>query len=57
MPAFDDLTEEQRWQLVDYVQSLERKNGFLYWLLRENPNQVRQPQPAKSEGSKSGGGW
>ena len=45
MPAFDDLTEEQRWQLVDYVQSLERKKGFLYWLLRENPNQVRHPQP------------
>jgi len=45
MPAFDDLTEEQRWQLVDYVQSLERKKGFLYWLLRENPNQVRHPEP------------
>jgi cytochrome c oxidase cbb3-type subunit 2 len=45
MPAFDDLNEEQRWQLVDYVQSLERKKGFLYWLLRENPNQVRHPEP------------
>jgi mono/diheme cytochrome c family protein len=45
MPAFDDLTEEQRWQVVDYVQSLERKKGFLYWLFRENPNQVRHPEP------------
>jgi len=45
MPAFDDLTDEQRWQLVDYVQSLEQKKGFLYWLFRENPNQVRHPEP------------
>ena len=44
MPAFDDLTVEQRWQLVDYVQSLEQKKGFVYWLLRENPNQVRRPE-------------
>lgn len=45
MPAFDDLTAEQRWQLVDYVQSLEQKRGFVYWLLQENPNQVRHPEP------------
>ena len=45
MPAFDDLTEEQRWQLVDYVQSLEQEKGFVSWLLRENPNQVRHPEP------------
>jgi len=45
MPAFDDLTNEQRWQLVDYVQSLEQQKGFLYWLFRENPNQVRHPEP------------
>jgi len=45
MPAFDDLTDEQRWQLVDYVQSLEQKKGFVYWLFRENPNQVRHPEP------------
>jgi len=45
MPAFDDLTDEQRWQLVDYVQSLEQKKGLLYWLFRENPNQVRHPEP------------
>jgi len=45
MPAFDDLSDEQRWQLVDYVQSLEQKQGFVYWLFRENPNQVRRPEP------------
>jgi len=45
MPAFDELTDEQRWQLVDYVQSLEQKKGFVYWLLQENPNQVRHPEP------------
>ena len=48
MPAFDDLTDEHRWQLVDYVQSLEQKKGFVYWLFRENPNQVRRPEPGKS---------
>lgn len=40
MPAFDDLTDEQRWQLVDYIKSLEQK-GLFYWLFKENPNQVR----------------
>lgn len=44
MPAFDELTEEQRWQLVDYIKSLEQK-GIFYWLLKENPNQVRHPRP------------
>jgi len=44
MPAFDELTEEQRWHLVDYVQSLEEdQSSFLYWLLKESPNQVRHP--------------
>jgi len=44
MPAFDDLTDEQRWQLVDYIKSLEQE-GWLYWLFKENPNQVRHPEP------------
>ena len=44
MPAFDDLSEEQRWQLVDYVKSIERKKGIVAWLFRENPNQVRHPE-------------
>jgi len=44
MPAFDDLTDEQRWQLVDYIKSLEQK-GLFYWLFKENPNQVRRPGP------------
>ena len=44
MPAFDELNDEQRWQLVDYIKSLERK-GWFYWLLVENPNQVRHPRP------------
>jgi len=44
MPAFDDLTEEQRWQLVDFVQSLQRKQGVFHWLFVENPNQVRHPE-------------
>lgn len=47
MPAFDDLSEEQRWQLVDYVQSLEVKQGFFYKLFRENPNQVRHPKAGR----------
>jgi mono/diheme cytochrome c family protein len=45
MPAFDDLTEEERWQLVDYVQSLEQDKGIFYWLFRAKPNQVRHPAP------------
>ena len=45
MPAFDDLEEDQRWQLVDYVQSLEKEKTWLYWLFEENPNQVRHPEP------------
>jgi len=44
MPAFDDLTDEERWQLIDYVQSLEQQKGFLYWLFQYNPNQVRHPE-------------
>jgi len=43
MPAFDDLSDEQRWQLVDYIKSLEQKQGFFYWLFQDNPNQVRHP--------------
>jgi cytochrome c oxidase cbb3-type subunit 2 len=49
MPAFDELSDDERWQLVDYVQSLEVKKGFWYWLFRENPNQVRHPPVEKSE--------
>jgi len=55
MPAFDELTEEERWQLVDYVQSLEQKRTLMYWLFRENPNQVRHPEPEKAEASESDG--
>lgn len=44
MPAFDELNDEQRWQLVDYIKSLER-DGLFYWLFVENPNQVRHPGP------------
>lgn len=45
MPAFDELSIEQRWQLIDFIQSLEQK-GMTYWLFKENPNQVRHPQAA-----------
>jgi cytochrome c oxidase cbb3-type subunit 2 len=55
MPAFDELSEDERWQLVDYVQSLEQKKTFWYWLLGENPNQVRHPEPEQTEASESGG--
>ncbi|MFZ2651032.1 MAG: c-type cytochrome [Burkholderiaceae bacterium] len=48
MPAFDELSDEQRWQLVDYIKSLEQK-GFFYWLFIENPNQVRHPDPVRSD--------
>lgn len=44
MPAFDGLSEEERWQLVDYVQSLEVEQGIFYWLFRDKPNQVRHPK-------------
>jgi len=53
MPAFDELSEDERWQLVDYVQSLERKKTFWYWLLEENPNQVRHPEIKQSDASGS----
>ena len=43
MPAFDELGEDERWQLVDYVQSLEIEQDLKYWLFKENPNQVRHP--------------
>ena len=55
MPAFDELSEDERWQLVDYVQSLEQKKTFWYWLLEENPNQVRHPEPRQTEATESGG--
>ena len=52
MPAFDDLTDAQRWQLVDYIKSLEQK-GWFYRLFRENPNQVTHPDSeAKAAGSR-----
>ena len=54
MPAFDELTDAQRWQLVDFIKSLEQK-GWYYWLLKENPNQVRHPEAEKAEASKSDG--
>ena len=49
MPAFDDLGEEERWQLVDYVQSLEIEQDWKYWLFGETPNQVRHPPIEVSE--------
>ena len=49
MPAFDELSEDERWQLVDYVKSLEKEKTFWHWLLEENPNQVRHPQVEISE--------
>ena len=49
MPAFDEISDEERWQLVDYVQSLERKKTFWYWLFIDNPNQVRHPPVERSE--------
>ena len=51
MPAFDELNDEQRWQLVDYLKSLERK-GWFYWLFVENPNQVRHPKPVAAKEQK-----
>ena len=51
MPAFDELSIEERWQLIDFIQSLEQK-GMSYWLLKENPNQVRHP-PADAKAAKS----
>lgn len=55
MPAFDELSEEERWQLVDYVQSLEVKKTFWRWLFVENPNQVRHPPIEKSENTEASG--
>ena len=49
MPAFDELEEEERWQLVDYVQSLELEQDWVYWLFEENPNQVRHPPVVAEE--------
>ena len=51
MPAFDELTEDERWQLVDYVQSLQQEKTFWHWLFEENPNQVRHPEPVEPETS------
>jgi len=56
MPAFDEISEEERWQLVDYVQSLERKNTLWYWLFIENPNQVRHPPVERPEISEASDG-
>lgn len=33
-----DTTEEQRWQLVDFIRSLEQTDGWLGWLLSDRPN-------------------
>jgi cytochrome c oxidase cbb3-type subunit 2 len=56
MPAFDDLSEEERWQLVDYIQSLERERTWFYWLFQENPNQVRHPRPGAPDGESESDG-
>ena len=55
MPAFDELEEEQRWQLVDYVQSLEQEKNWRYWWFGENPNQVRHPEIEQTEAAESDG--
>ena len=54
MPAFDELSEEERWQLVDYVQSLEIEQDWVYWLFKENPNQVRHPPLDEPSGLNDG---
>jgi len=54
MPAFDELSEEERWQLVDYVQSLEIEQNWVYWLFKENPNQVRHPPLDEQSGADGG---
>lgn len=51
MPAFDELSEDERWQLVDYVKSLEQEKNIWHWLFQENPNQVRHPQVEVNEES------
>ena len=55
MPAFDEISEEERWQLVDYVQSLEVKKSVWWWLFKENPNQVRHPPIERSETNEASG--
>ena len=55
MPAFDELTEDQRWQLADYLQSLEQEKTFMYWLFKEKPNQVRHPELKPGEASSTDG--
>lgn len=40
MPAFDELTDTQRWQLVDYIKSLESKGGIWSFLFVEEPTGV-----------------
>jgi len=54
MPAFDELSEDERWQLVDYVQSLEIEQNWVYWLFNENPNQVRHPPLDQQSGADGG---
>ena len=55
MPAFDEISEEERWQLVDYVQSLEVKKTVWWWLFIENPNQVRHPPIERSQNNDASG--
>lgn len=43
MPAFEELEEKQRWNLVDYIKSLQ-KTGFFTTVFGDNPNQVRHPE-------------
>ena len=57
---YQKLKELTRGQVVDqkllhdFIQSLEQKDWY-YWLLKENPNQVRHPEAEKAEASKSDG--
>ena len=55
MPAFDEISEEERWQLVDYVQSLEVKKSVWWWLFVENPNQVRHPPIERNDDNEASG--
>ncbi len=35
---FEDISEEERWQMVDYIRSLEEEGGWLSWLLSDRPS-------------------
>ena len=46
MPGFaDEIEEENRWKLVDYIKCFERERGILYYLFGENPSHVFPVEP------------